>query len=97
MTAFFEFAEDRYWVGEPKLVAVGPAEVVRSVMTEEQLLKTFGAYVAYVDDYSGRSFLGVWHPPRIQHFYRELRDRGAPLDIVTERPARLRLRERLGA
>ena len=97
MTAFFEFPEDRYWVGEPKMVAVGPAALVRSLMPEEQLLKTFGTYVAYVDDASGRSFLGVWHTPRIQHFYRELRDRGAPIDVVSERPLRLRLQERLGA
>ena len=96
MTAFYEFPESRYWVGEPKMVAVGPASAIRALMSEDQLLRTFGAYVAYVDDASGRSFLGVYHTPRIEHFYREMRARGVPVEVSPERPARLRLQSRLG-
>ena len=97
MTPFFEFAEDRYWVGGPKVVAVGPSAVVRSQWSEDQLLKTFGAYVTYVDELTGRSFVGVLHAPRVEHFYRELRSRGVPVEVLNERPSKLRLHGRAGA
>ena len=96
MTTFFEFPEDRYWVGGPKVVAVGPTGVVMSQFPEEQLLKTFGGYVSYVDELTGRSFTGVCHGPRVAHFYRALKARGVPIAVVHERPAKLRLQGRLG-
>ena len=97
MSAFYEFEEDRYWVGEAKPVAIGPAGLIESAMPPEALLKTFGGYVSYVDDASGRRFLGVWHGPRIQHFYRELRARGVTVRVETERPSWLRLMQLAGA
>ena len=97
MTAFFEFMEDRYWLGEPKVVAVGPESVVRAQLGEAELVKTFGGYVTYVDDDDARSFIGVFHPPRIEHFYRVLSGRGVSIEVLRERPGKLRLRTRTGA
>ena len=97
MTPFFEFLEDRYWLGEPKVVAVGPESVIRAQVGEEELVKTFGGYVTYVDDDNARSFLGVFHPPRIDHFYRVLSGRGLSIEVLKERPEKLRLRSRTGA
>lgn len=92
----FEFSEDRYWTGGPTLVAVGPAEVVKAQFSEDDLLRTFGSYVAYVDEGDGRFFLGVWHAPRIEHFYRALRTRGVSTQVSKERPPKLRLLRRSG-
>ena len=96
MTAFFEFLEDRYWLGDPKAVAVGPEGLIRAQMGEEELVKTFGGYVSYVDDDTSRSFLGVFHPPRIEHFYRVLTGKGVSFEVVRTRPEKLRLRTRTG-
>ena len=96
MTAFFEFFEDRYWLGEPKAVAVGPEAVVRAQLGEEELVKTFGGYVSYVDDETSRSFVGVFQPARIEHFYRVLTGRGVSFEVVKVRPEKLRLRARAG-
>jgi hypothetical protein len=38
----------------------------------------------------------VYHTPRIEHFYREMRARGVPVEVSPERPPRLRLQTRLG-
>ena len=97
MTPFFEFLEDRYWLGEPKVVAVGPEAAVRAQCGEEELVKTFGGYVTYVDDDNARSFLGVFQPARIEHFYRVLTGKGLTIEVVKERPEKLRLRSRTGA
>ncbi|HEX8569140.1 MAG TPA: hypothetical protein VF699_04350 [Caulobacteraceae bacterium] len=97
MTPFFEFLEDRYWLGEPKAVTVGPEAVVRASFAEEELVKTFGGYVTYFDDETARSFLGVFHPPRIEHFYRVLAGKGVAVEVLRERPEKLRLRARTGA
>ncbi len=97
MTPFFEFLEDRYWLGEPKVVAVGPEAVIRAQVAEEELVKTFGGYVTYFDDDSSRSFLGVFQPARIEHFYRVLSAKGLSIEVVKERPEKLRLRARTGA
>ena len=97
MTRFFEFLEDRYWLGDPKPVAVGPEDVVRTHVAEEELVKTFGGYVTYVNDETARTFLGVFHAPRIEHFYRVLTGKGLSIEVLTERPEKLRLRTRTGA
>ena len=96
MTSFFEFLEDRYWLGEPKAVAVGPESVVRAHLAETDLVKTFGGYVTYVDEDDARSFLGVFHEPRIEHFYRVLTGRGVSIEVLRQRPEKLRLRTRTG-
>ena len=96
MTPFFEFLEERYWLGEPKVVAVGPAGAVKAQVGEDELVKTFGGYVSYVDDETSRTFLGVFHPPRIEHFYRVLAAKGVDIAVLKERPARLRLQARHG-
>jgi len=97
VTPFFEFLEDRYWLGEPKVVAVGPESVVRAQCGEDELVKTFGGYVTYVDDDNARSFVGVFQPARIEHFYRVLSGKGLAIEVVKERPEKLRLRARTGA
>ena len=97
MTPFFEFLEDRYWLGEPKAVAVGPEAVIRAQLGEEELVRTFGGYVTYFDDDTARSFLGVFQPARIEHFYRVLTGKGVSIEVVNDRPEKLRLRARTGA
>ena len=97
MNAFYEFDEDRYWVGGATAVAIGPAGLIEAAMPADLLLKTFGGYVSYMDDASGRRFLGVWQGPRIQHFYRELSARGVAVRVETERPSWLRLMQLAGA
>lgn len=91
MPLFYEFPEDRYWVGAPRLVAVGPAEFVRTYIAEEGLLRAFGGYLHYIDPATGGEFVGVWDAAAIVRFYKGLRARGASFKVSHERPPKLRL------
>lgn len=94
MAVFFEFLDDRYWLGAPRAVAVGPTDVVRATLTEEQLLAAFGGYVAYVDDQDGQTYLGVLGEHRIQRFLKVLRAKGVAVETIDQRPRKLRLHGR---
>lgn len=94
MAVFFEFLDDRYWLGAPRAVAVGPTDVVSASLTEQQLLAIFGGYVAYVDDHDGQTYLGVLGQHRIGRFLKVMRATRVSFETIGQRPRRLRLHSR---
>lgn len=93
MSLFYRFAEPRYWIGEPQMVGLAPAEVVQQFFGEEALKKAFGGWVVY-SDRKGARYLGVWGEARVRALTAALEKMGLKLEITEHCPAGLELRQR---
>jgi len=80
------------WRGGAPIVCVGLSRQVLFLIDKGELSGTFGGYAVYRNDATEEEFVGVWGHRKASAFRHLLRERGATITVVKERPDGLRLK-----
>ena len=91
---FVRFREDRYWDGTRPIVGFAAKEMVKSLLSTDEMATLFGGYLEYEDSAGEHRFLGVWGDRKVGRFLRLLRERGALIEVEEAMPSQFRQRHR---
>jgi hypothetical protein len=87
----YEFSDTAFVVGSDAVVCIARLSDVQAIMSLDELDTAISGYASYRQvPWMGR-FVGVWGRKNCQRLRRFLRERGAEVELVKERPSRLRL------
>lgn len=87
----YEFTDAAFVVGSDAVVCVARLSELQSVMALGEIAEAFSGYTSYRQTPWMTRYVGVWGRKNCQRLRRFLRERGAEITLVHERPARLRL------
>jgi hypothetical protein len=88
------FLEERYWSGSLPVVGFAAKESVEALISADEMSALFGGYLEYQDVSGSNRYLGVWGDRKVSQFLRELRARGAAVELEASEPSRFRQRHR---
>jgi hypothetical protein len=78
-------------------VGFAQKEIVKSLMSADEMSTIFGGYVEYENAGGSQQYLGVWGDRKVAQFLRLLRQRGVAMEIEEAVPSDFRQRHRLAA
>ncbi|MFL6856303.1 MAG: hypothetical protein ACJ8EB_00175 [Allosphingosinicella sp.] len=87
----YEFAETAFVVGSDPIVCLVRKSELRGVMSLGEISQAFGGYASYRQRPWMKRYVGVWGRKNCQRLRRFLRERGAEIVLLRERPPRLAL------
>lgn len=87
----FEFTETAFVVGSDPVVCIASLSTVLQFMTLSELDEAFSGYASYRQAPWMTQYVGVWGRKNCQRFRRFLRERGAEVVLLRERPNYIRL------
>ena len=87
----WEFSETAFIVGSDPIVCIARCSELRSLMSVREIDAAFGGYASYRQTPWMKRWVGVWGRKNCQRFRRFLRERGAKLTLLRERPPNLHL------
>lgn len=87
----YEFVEAAFVVGSDPVVCVVRKSELRPFMSVREIDAAFSGYASYRQTPWMKRYVGVWGRKNCQRFRRFLRERGADLTVLRERPLHLHL------
>ena len=87
----YEFAESAYVAGSDPVVCIARLSQLKAVISLQEIDAAFSGYTSYRQAPWMRRFVGVWGRKNCQRLRRFLRERGAEVELLKERPPSLRL------
>ncbi len=81
------FLEERYWSGSLPVVGFAAKESVEALISADEMSALFGGYLEYEDVSGSNRYLGVWGDRKVSQFLRELRARGAAVELEPSEPS----------
>jgi hypothetical protein len=82
----YEFTDTAFVVGSDPVVCVVRASELRSLMSMREIDRAFSGYASYRQRPWMRRYVGVWGRKNCQRLRRFLRERGADISLLRERP-----------
>ena len=87
----FEFTEPGFVVGSDAVVFLVRLSELRSFISLRELEEAFSGYASYRQTPWLTRYVGVWVRKNSRRLRRFMRERGAEITLIHERPQRLRL------